>query len=204
MVLPVQPFGFQSSRLIIHSQACESGAQASLVNLLESEQNTKISGEHSPEDLPATAVISPTTVSRTQGGAMSKKSDAGLPTPVPRKQSIRARVEETEPADAFRPFEGRIDVLHAAKTRLGLSNPEIGALIGVTERTIRRALRLDPSVSMGTICALINVLGLEMVDVFPPREEEATGTEDGRTQHARSLHWALEVSKAFYPRRKRW
>jgi transcriptional regulator with XRE-family HTH domain len=66
-----------------------------------------------------------------------------------------------------------IEKIRQAKLLSGLSDQEIADLIGVKSRhTVAAARRLDPSTNLFTFIAVMNVLGLDIAELFPLRKKK--------------------------------
>jgi transcriptional regulator with XRE-family HTH domain len=67
------------------------------------------------------------------------------------------------------PVMVRLDLIRAAKANCGLSDAKIAELIGVTRKTVAAALRVDEGTNFYTFCAVMQVIGVELAELFPVR-----------------------------------
>lgn len=96
------------------------------------------------------------------------------------KAAIRPYLKEIsrkKPFKAVAQLQGEAPILvyvqriAEAKALSGLSNQEIADRAGIKSRhTVAKALRVDPSVGLYNFCEVMNVLGLEIAELFPMRK----------------------------------
>jgi hypothetical protein len=91
--------------------------------------------------------------------------------PISRKNNLRAlaRFQRGEPVMV------RLDLIRAAYVNSGLTYNDIGELIGKSRYTVAAALRVDSSVNFYTFCEVMNVIGVEMAELFPVRRRKGRG-----------------------------
>lgn len=91
--------------------------------------------------------------------------------PIARKQTLRAVARFKR----GRAVMVRLDLIRAAYANCGLTHQEIGELIGKSRPTVAAALRVGPSTNLYTFCEVMNVLGLELAELFPMRSLKDKG-----------------------------
>lgn len=86
---------------------------------------------------------------------------------IQRKNSFRAVASQKTKA----PVLVCIERIRQAKAVSGLSDQEIADLAGIKSRhTVAKVLRVDESVGLYNFCAVMNVLGLDIAELFPMRK----------------------------------
>jgi len=82
--------------------------------------------------------------------------------PITRKQTLKevARYKRNQPVLV------RLDLVRAAYANCGLTKRQIGELIGKSRYTVAKALNFAEGVDFYTVCAVMNVIGVEMAQLF--------------------------------------
>ena len=65
-----------------------------------------------------------------------------------------------------------IQRIDEAKKLSGLSNKQIGELVDLDRNTVAKILKCEPGIGFYEFCAVMNVLGLEIAELFPMRKRE--------------------------------
>jgi transcriptional regulator with XRE-family HTH domain len=82
-----------------------------------------------------------------------------------------------------------LERIREALAKSGLTHQQIAELTGIKSRqTVSKILKVDPSVSLYDFCAVMNVIGLDIAELFPMRKRKPAA----RMQWPRGYHHSLE------------
>jgi hypothetical protein len=130
--------------------------------------------------------------------------------PIARKKSLRQVARSRDKQS--QPVMVRLDYIRACYANCGLNMKQIGELVGVSRYTVSKVLKFDEGVEHWTVYEVLNVIGVEMAELFPLRRKKKTAVlparkemvkgGPGMKEHERRLLAEQEIQKSLNRRRR--